>query len=188
MPRVTTISSSSSSRSRDRRPLSGMALAAAAGLFAFLLGCLATASFSLLHRSARADRRYDPVPAGPVSGARSRTSRATTERAIRGWTASTAEGSTTTDHVRVLVAIASYDFAQLPHLEEVLGSYHDLCLTAHVARVDVVVHATIAWPVTLIDVLNSRYFCANWSLTVALKPPSLRLHLVDCHRDLFVRY
>lgn len=31
--------------------------------------------------------------------------------------------------VRILVAIASYNFAQLPHLEEVLDSYHDLCLT-----------------------------------------------------------
>eukprot|EP00591_Stephanopyxis_turris_P002338 CAMPEP_0195510948 /NCGR_PEP_ID=MMETSP0794_2-20130614/3442_1 /TAXON_ID=515487 /ORGANISM="Stephanopyxis turris, Strain CCMP 815" /LENGTH=479 /DNA_ID=CAMNT_0040638471 /DNA_START=245 /DNA_END=1684 /DNA_ORIENTATION=+ len=93
------------------------------------------------------------------------------------------------DGVKILVAIASFDFSQIPHLEEVLDGYFDLCLSG--AKVDVVIHTTVAYPVTLIDMLNTRFNCANpspragFSLTVALKPPSLRLHLVDVHRTLF---
>ena len=83
----------------------------------------------------------------------------------------------------VLVAIASFDFSQLPHLEEVLDSYHDLAVAG--ATVDVVIHTTIAYPVTLIDLWNTRLVHPNFSLTVAIKPKSLRLHLVDCHRSLF---
>ena len=85
--------------------------------------------------------------------------------------------------VRILVAIAAFDFTQIPHLEEVLDSYHDICVGG--AIVDVVIHATVAYPVTLIDLLNSRFTCENFSLDIVLKPPSLRLHLVDCHRQLF---
>jgi hypothetical protein len=88
------------------------------------------------------------------------------------------------ENVRILVAIAAFDFSQIPHLEEVLDAYHDVCLTgANV--VDVVIHATIAYPVTLMDLWNSRFNCDNFSVTIILKPKSLRLHLVDCHRTLF---
>jgi hypothetical protein len=89
--------------------------------------------------------------------------------------------------VRILIAIAAFDFSQLPHLEEVLDAYQDLCVSG-AAKVDVVVHATIAYPVTLIDLFNSRLVPAckdTFSLTIVLKSPSLRLHLVDCHRTLF---
>jgi hypothetical protein len=89
--------------------------------------------------------------------------------------------------IRILIAIAAYDFSQLPHLEEVLDAYQDLCVSG-AAKVDVVVHATIAYPVTLIDLFNSRLLPAckdTFSITIVLKPPSLRLHLVDCHRTLF---
>lgn len=91
--------------------------------------------------------------------------------------------------VRVLVALASYDFSQLPHLEEVLDAYHDLCVAG--AKVDVFVHTTEPYPVSLIDLLNSRLTCTNPSpnaglqITIVLKSPSLRLNLVDCHRKLF---
>lgn len=85
--------------------------------------------------------------------------------------------------VRILVAIAAFDFTQIPHLEEVLDSYHDVCVGG--AIVDIVIHATVAYPVTLIDLLNSRFTCENFSLEIVLKPSSLRLHLVDCHRKLF---
>jgi hypothetical protein len=93
------------------------------------------------------------------------------------------------DGVKILVAIASYDFSQIPHLEEVLDGYFDLCAAG--AKVHVVIHTTIAYPVTLIDLLNSRFQCQNpspragFALTIAVKPSSLRLHLVDCHRTLF---
>ena len=85
---------------------------------------------------------------------------------------------------RILIAIAAYDFSQRVFLEEVLDGYHDLCV-AGAAQVDVVLHATVAYPVTLLDLWNTRFDCPSFQLTIALKPSSLRLHLVDCHRTLF---
>eukprot|EP00531_Pseudo-nitzschia_arenysensis_P007505 CAMPEP_0116137848 /NCGR_PEP_ID=MMETSP0329-20121206/12460_1 /TAXON_ID=697910 /ORGANISM="Pseudo-nitzschia arenysensis, Strain B593" /LENGTH=444 /DNA_ID=CAMNT_0003632777 /DNA_START=167 /DNA_END=1501 /DNA_ORIENTATION=- len=88
---------------------------------------------------------------------------------------------------KILIAIAAYDFSQIPHLGEVLDAYQDLCLTG-ASNVDVVIHATVAYPVTLIDLLNSRVLpgCKDvFSITIVLKPQSLKLHLVDCHRELF---
>jgi hypothetical protein len=93
------------------------------------------------------------------------------------------------DGTRILVAIAAFDFSQLPHLEEVLDAYHDMCVAG--ARVDVVIHSTVPYPVTLIDLLNSRLTCTNpspragFSITVVLKSKHLRLHLVDEHRPMF---
>ncbi|CAJ1945487.1 unnamed protein product [Cylindrotheca closterium] len=89
--------------------------------------------------------------------------------------------------LRILIAIAAFDFSQLPHLEEVLDSYQDLCVTG-ATQVDVLIHATVAYPVALIDLLNSRLLpsCQGiFSLKIILKAPSLRLHLVDCHREIF---
>jgi hypothetical protein len=88
------------------------------------------------------------------------------------------------ENVRILVAIAAFDFSQIPHLEEVLDAFHDVCW-AGPAVVDVVIHATVAYPVTLIDLWNTRFNCPQFSLTIILVPKSLRLHLVDCHRPLF---
>jgi hypothetical protein len=54
--------------------------------------------------------------------------------------------------------------------------------------VDVVIHSTVAYPVALIDLFNTRLLNAChgiFSMQIILKPPSMRLHLVDCHRDLF---
>jgi len=88
---------------------------------------------------------------------------------------------------RILIAIAAFNFAQLPHLEEVLDTYQDLCVTG-ASKVDIVIHATVAYPVTLIDMLNNRLLSACkdiFSTTIVLKPSSLRLHLVDLHRELF---
>ena len=50
---------------------------------------------------------------------------------------------------------------------------------------DVVIHTTVAYPVVWVDLLETRYTCPNYSVTFSVKPKSLRLHLVDCHRDLF---
>jgi hypothetical protein len=86
-------------------------------------------------------------------------------------------------NVKTLVAITSFDFAQIPHLEEVLSAYHDVCVAG--AHVDVVIFTTVAYPVTFIDMLNARFTCPHFSLTIILKPKSLRLHLVDCHRPYF---
>eukprot|EP00550_Attheya_septentrionalis_P008865 CAMPEP_0198297130 /NCGR_PEP_ID=MMETSP1449-20131203/35584_1 /TAXON_ID=420275 /ORGANISM="Attheya septentrionalis, Strain CCMP2084" /LENGTH=498 /DNA_ID=CAMNT_0043997969 /DNA_START=168 /DNA_END=1660 /DNA_ORIENTATION=- len=93
------------------------------------------------------------------------------------------------DGVRILVAIASFNFAQLPHLEEVLDAYLDLCAAG--ANVHVVLHTTIPYRVAWIDLLNSRLTCHNpspragFQMTISLKSPKLRLNLVDCHRTLF---
>lgn len=88
---------------------------------------------------------------------------------------------------RILIAIAAFDFSQIPHLGEVLDTYQDLCVTG-ASKVDIVIHATVPYPVTLIDLLNSRILpgCKGvFSITIALKRHSLKLHLVDCHRELF---
>ncbi|KAL3927187.1 MAG: hypothetical protein SGARI_005391, partial [Bacillariaceae sp.] len=88
---------------------------------------------------------------------------------------------------RILIAIAAFDFSQIPHLEEVLDAYQGLCVTG-ASKVTLVIHATVAYPVTLIDLLNSRILpsCKGiFSIRIVLKPSSLRLHLVDCHRELF---
>jgi len=90
---------------------------------------------------------------------------------------------------RILIAIAAFDFNQIPHLGEVLDAYQDLCVTG-ATKVDVVIHATVAYPVTLIDMMNNRLLpcCKDvFSITIVLKPKSLKLHLVDCHRELFYR-
>ncbi len=103
---------------------------------------------------------------------------------------SNAKFSTSANHLvgkKILIAIAAYDFSQIPHLGEVLDAYQDLCLTG-ASKVDIVIHATVAYPVTLIDLLNSRVLpgCKDiFSITIVLKPKSLKLHLVDCHRELF---
>jgi len=91
------------------------------------------------------------------------------------------------DGIKILVAIVSFDFSQIPHLEEVLDAYQDLCMTG-ASKVDIVIHTTVAYPVTLIDLLNSRLLpvCRDiFSITIIVKPSSLRLHLVDCHREMF---
>jgi hypothetical protein len=86
--------------------------------------------------------------------------------------------------VKILVVIVAYDFSQLPHFEEVLNGYHDVCVAG--AIVDIIVHATVPYPVTLIDLLNTRISCYDrYTVTITLKPKSLRLFLVDEHRKVF---
>lgn len=92
--------------------------------------------------------------------------------------------STILQQTKIMVAITAFDFSQIPHLEEVIQSYHDLCIAGS-PQVDVFIHATVPYPVTLIDLWNTRFNCDNFSLTIILKPSQLRLHLVDCHRQLF---
>jgi hypothetical protein len=90
-------------------------------------------------------------------------------------------------NLRILVAIASYDFAQLPHLEEVLDGYHDVCV-AGAAHVDVVVHTTVVYPVAYVDLWNTRFPCPHFSIQLVVKNANLRLHLADCHRTLFYQH
>lgn len=84
---------------------------------------------------------------------------------------------------KILVALVAFDFGQLPHFEEVLDSYHDLCITG--AFVDVYIYATVPYPVALIDLLNTRLTCEGLTVKIILKTPAVRLNLVDFHRTLF---
>ena len=54
---------------------------------------------------------------------------------------SSSSTSSILDGLRVLVAIASYDFMQLSHLEEVLDGFQDLCYAG--SKVDIVVYTTV---------------------------------------------
>ena len=88
--------------------------------------------------------------------------------------------------LRILVAIAAFDFSQLPHLEEVLDGYGDVAAAGAIVRI--VIHATMPYPVTLIDLLNTRFSSIssdNLSIEINLVSPTVRLHLVDLHRPLF---
>lgn len=55
--------------------------------------------------------------------------------------ASSSSSTSILDGLRVLVTIASYDFMQLSHLEEVLDGFQDLCYAG--SKVDIVVHTTV---------------------------------------------
>eukprot|EP00977_Amphora_coffeiformis_P011018 scaffold2632_cov158-Amphora_coffeaeformis.AAC.10 len=86
--------------------------------------------------------------------------------------------------VKILVVIVAFDFSQIPHLEEVIDGYHDVC-SAGAQKVDLIIHTTVPYPITLVDLWNTRFNCENFSLTIVIKPKVLRLHLVDCHRETF---
>ena len=49
--------------------------------------------------------------------------------------------SSTLDGLRVLVAIASFDFMQIAHLEEVLDGFIDMCYAG--SKVDLVIYTTV---------------------------------------------
>ncbi|CAB9513035.1 expressed unknown protein [Seminavis robusta] len=87
-------------------------------------------------------------------------------------------------HLKILVAIASFDFRQVPHLEETLDGYHELCV-AGAKQVDVTVHTTVVYPVVWLDLWRTRFPCEKFQLTFSIENKSHRLHLVDLHRHLF---
>jgi hypothetical protein len=85
--------------------------------------------------------------------------------------------------LKILVAIASYDFSQFPLLEEVLDSYHDICVAG--AKIDLYIHTVVPYSVALIDLLNARMNCDGMEMIVTIVSPAVRLNLVDFHRPLF---
>ena len=54
---------------------------------------------------------------------------------------SSSPASSILEGLRVLVTIASFDFMQLAHLEEVLDGFQDLCYAG--SKVDIVVYTTV---------------------------------------------
>lgn len=148
---------------------------------AFTLGCVVTAALFLNAHFLTKTHHIQSPPSIPTLNRRATSDEIMTP--VKPGEASVLDGK------RVLVAIASYDFSQLPHLEEVLDGFHDLCVAG--AYVDVYVHATVPYPVALIDLFNTRHQCTNPSpragltITIVLVSPRVRLHLVDFHRTLF---
>lgn len=159
---------------------------------AFLFGCILTASVVLNVKVTSVDPNQEhhvmyPPPAALAADA----SKRSLQNAAAGMSQQQVphgDASISPSHVlqgvRVLVVIAAFDFSQIPHLEEVVDSYHDVCTTG-AEKVDIFIHTTIPWPITLIDLWNTRFACPNFSVTIVVKPKALRLHLVDCHRETF---
>jgi hypothetical protein len=160
-------------------------------LFGFTFGCILSATFFLFMKldtpnksspfQLPSDRNLDHNPNSDKMNV-SRINQGSTEQGI-----SNLDTKSILSGVRILIAVASFDFSQLPHLEEVLDAYSDLCATG--ALVDLIVHATVPYPITLIDLLNTRLTCVNptgrFRVTISLVSPTVRLHLVDIHRPLF---
>jgi hypothetical protein len=148
------------------------------GIGSFLFGCLLSTMMVLNLRVVVLEQRTDPE-----SACRQRPQQLQPLLPTRG-AALGPPVVTMLQGVRILVVLVAYDFSQLPHLEDVLDGYHDVCLSG-VAKLDVMIHATIAYPVTLIDLFNSRITCDQFTVTIALKPARLRLFLVNEHRQVF---
>mgnify|MGYP005853669785 CR=1 FL=1 len=163
---------------------------------AFLFGCVLTASVVLnvkvnsvdpqqqhrLHPApmvADGDRNLKPYPAKSVIS-----SQTTTTKKDTSLSDNLTSPARVLQGVKILVVIVAFDFSQIPHLEEVIDGYHDVC-SAGAEKVDLIIHTTVPYPVTLIDLWNTRFNCENFSLTIVIKPKVLRLHLVDCHRETF---
>jgi hypothetical protein len=165
-------------------------------LSAFLLGSILTALIILniqLHDSGTAAASTTSA-AAIASSAQSSSSVICSDRRIvedgDGSSSSVSSSSSSSSSVasilnglKILVVIASYDFSQIPHLEEVISAYHDVCAAG--ALVDVIVHTTVPYPVPLVDMWNTRITCDRFHLNIVLKPASVRLFLVDDHRRVF---
>lgn len=153
----------------------------------FILGCV-VCTMVILNAKFAETQSQSPLGGAAVQKPNPRGSVAAVDQRASGDAGSPC-GLSILDGTRILVAIASFDFSQFPHLEEVLDAYHDMCVAG--ANVDVVIHTTVPYPVTLIDLLNSRLTCTNpspragFSITIVLKSKKLRLHLVDEHRPMF---
>ena len=232
-----------------RVPISGIRTTISV-ITAFLFGLALASAFFLWH----AIHSIEEVPASaslglsPLSPAVGNVRSATNAASSESKSASEVTNNSKSDAVdtndktsilsglRILVTIASFDFMQLAHLEEVLDGFQDVCYAG--SKVDIVIYTTvvvsiiwgvitlqIAWiqvyvlsielasqrlfcqsfrlasyflglfcskyPVALIDMLNDRMRCndpsstSGMTVTLMLKPASVRLHLVDFHRTLF---
>jgi len=188
---------------RKRKGNAGSAIVPLQSLISFVLGCIISAAIVLnirvssLHHS---DNNSLPAAVSPLEKPQippmrkqqSMVSKPNTPEISNVVESQEGGGGTPRsilDGVRILVGIAAFDFSQIPHLEEVLDGYFDMCASG--AKVDVVIHSTVAYPVTLIDLLNSRFMSTNpsphsgFSIKIILVHPQVRLHLVDFHRPYF---
>ena len=177
-------------------------------LTAFLFGVAICSTFFLYRTTLRIINNNDNAGSGGSSSSphqlllQSRreyaaVSTTTSGTNITSTTRSISSSSTTSilAGVRILVAIASYDFLQLANLEEVLDALLDFCYAG--STIDIVIYTTVMYPVALIDMFNDRLQCNNHNnqetadggakltVTIILKPSHVRLHLVDYHRELF---
>ena len=91
---------------------------------------------------------------------------------------------------RIMVAITSFDFEQLVHLERMLDGVRDMCEAG--ASPEILVYSVEAWPSELQQILSHRLFCYRTGASVVMKvvllPRSVRLHLANHHRkDMYLR-
>ena len=88
---------------------------------------------------------------------------------------------------RILIAIPSYGQKQFLYLQDMVDSLHDLCETG--AKVTVFIYTTEPYSIEQISLFNSRTTCyhptGTMDIQVKIKPPSLKLHFVDAHRQDF---
>jgi hypothetical protein len=78
--------------------------------------------------------------------------------------------------LRILVTVASFDFMQLAHLEEVLDGFQDVCYAG--SKVDVVIYTTVVVS-SYVWHMNIMLHCASDSLLAMLYISSIstQLHL-----------
>ena len=159
-------------------------------VLAFLLGCIITTNIQLILKTHENENNNENTT-GLRSSRSALMESFTTNNNGNNNNHRSSSSSSPLDGIRILVAVTSFDFGQMPHLEEVIESYQDLCVTS-VSKIDIVIYTAHAYPVSLIDLWNNRIptSCRRnnqniFSLTIIVKPYSMRLFLVDCHRYLF---
>jgi hypothetical protein len=105
-------------------------------LISFLFGCM-LCSTVLVHTHISQTNNANMAPA-PMANMPSRMD-VTRNKGLQG--------------LRVLVALASFDFAQFPLLEEVLDSYQDVCVAG--AKIDLYIHTVLPYTGKKIVIDNS---------------------------------
>jgi hypothetical protein len=86
------------------------------------------------------------IPFGPLSASSEQEKSNPPENYSSGSSSSTRKsnkGGGFLQGLRILVAIASFDFSQFPLLEEVLDSYQDVCVAG--AEIDVYIHTVVPY-------------------------------------------
>ena len=88
---------------------------------------------------------------------------------------------------KVLIATTSYGTGQFLHLQDLVGSYRDLCECG--AEVALVLYVTLPFSPETLNLLNSRTRCrhpnGNFDIKVIVQGAQLKEHFVDAHRKYF---
>ncbi|KAL7502708.1 hypothetical protein ACHAXN_000702 [Cyclotella atomus] len=92
-----------------------------------------------------------------------------------------------TNTLRLLIAVTAYDLNQFPHFNRMYDSFRDMCESGY--TVDLYIYTTVDWPRDTLDSLESRIHCrhplAQFSVSMVLKDPDVKLNLARYHKTLF---